>query len=773
MHLNRLKVGLRTYLAFGVLGAVCLTVAAFGIYQFTAVGTQIDRMTVQSGSLERLLRSAQLFEVMRRAQLRHAYENDAASLKERADAEAEIRTLLARLTHDSDSAERRQIYADVTDALHAQDEVFIPFAAASNVVVETRPKLFAGGDELTAVTNKLVAAVHAKNDPALSDAAGRVESAVLLVRVANWRFLATRDPKGPAVFQTNAQNATAALTAFGKLAGPDEQALATAVSVALSTYATEFAAISNGVLTTFSLFNEKLRPQIFAMQDKLHEAAKSFEAEFALTSADSNAAVSNAARSQEILAGVALLLVVGLSFLVGRSIVRPMVKMTAAMTKLANGQTEIEIPGQDGRDEIADMAKAVDVFRKNALANADLAAEQEVLRSAKDRRQASIDRHTQDFGVSISGVMSGLVTSSDEMRKAALAVGDLTQRTRESVATTAQGAAESSRNLSSVASAAEEMSASIAEIAKQVVHVTSAVRETVDRATETDTKVAGLAEAGRKIGDVVRLITNIAEQTNLLALNATIEAARAGDAGRGFAVVAGEVKALAAQTARATEEIGAQIVAIRDSTTEAVDAVREVGSAIGRIDTVAAAIAAAVEEQAIATREIAASVQSVSVTTDEAARAMQEVSTIAAETEDNSRAMIGATDGVGHTADTLRKEVDFFLQAVSQTEENNRRRYERIPGKQNSVVVTADGTDRRFVIEDISRGGFAVRSDWTGASGKEVHVVLPGSETPVSARIVRASGGVIAFSFRQDGGSLTEIDRALDIIGGTKTARAA
>ena len=217
------------------------------------------------------------------------------------------------------------------------------------------------------------------------------------------------------------------------------------------------------------------------------------------------------------------------------------------------------------------------------------------------------------------------------------------------------------------------MSSSINEISQQVARATRAAGEAVERADVTDAKVGGMAAAADRVGDVVKLITDIAGRTNLLALNATIEAARAGEAGKGFAVVAGEVKALATQTAKATEEIAAQIDAIRAATGEAVTAVRDVSASIGEVNEVATAIAAAVEQQAAATREIAASVQTVTTATQEATQAMQEVSSISESTDAASGMVLAGADEVGRDADTMRGEVTQFLQAMASTDDADRR----------------------------------------------------------------------------------------------------
>jgi methyl-accepting chemotaxis protein len=372
-----------------------------------------------------------------------------------------------------------------------------------------------------------------------------------------------------------------------------------------------------------------------------------------------------------------------------------------------------------------------------------------------------MDLHIQEFGSSITGVMEGFSAAAGAMRQAASDVAEGARQTRASTSSTVEGAVTSSRDLDSVAAAAEEMAVSIGEISKQVAHVSDSVHVAVDRATETDAKVAGLSEAANQIGDVVRIITDIASKTNLLALNATIEAARAGDAGKGFAVVAGEVKALAAQTTSATDQIGAQIAAIRGATGAAVSAVREVGGAISQVQTVATAIAAAVEEQATTTREITDSVHRVALTTSTAAEEMRNVLSIVEGTDSSSRTALTASEEVGRTADTLRSEVTDFLNAMSQGDDAERRLYERVPGGGIQLTLQIAGRPGvQATIHDISRGGVGLMHVCDDKIGTAAEIALPGGGS-VKARIARNRGGMVGFVFLQDRASLALIDRAL------------
>jgi methyl-accepting chemotaxis protein len=470
---------------------------------------------------------------------------------------------------------------------------------------------------------------------------------------------------------------------------------------------------------------------------------------------------------------LAVLMSAGASTWLSRLISRPIVAMTAAMQRLADGDLASELPSLDRSDEVGQMAQALVVFRSHALEARSLQEAADREHAAKARRQAAMDRCTSDFGTTTAGVMGSLVRSAETMRAIAAEMSGAAQRTRVDATNTAEGAMQSARNLSTVAAAAEQMSASIAEIGQQVARATQAAREAVQRTSATDAKVSDMAAAADRVGHVVQLINAIASQTNLLALNATIEAARAGDAGRGFAVVAGEVKALAAQTAKATEEISTHIGSIRAATQEAVSAVREVAISIGQVEQVASAIAAAVEQQSAVTHGIVSSVQTVSTATQDATRAMRAVSQAAEATDAASRTVLTGAGDVGTNAARMRDELGQFLQAMASTNDEDRRLYERISG--HGAVARLRGPEReiRAAIVDISRGGLALSCDWTGEPGSEIQIVLPGTDAAVTARMVRAANGVLGLAFRQDAETLAQVDRAVRRIGEQTAAKAA
>ncbi len=668
MHFVHLSLRSRLYLGFAVLVAFGVGMAGFAMLGLSRVTNSVEKMDGFAVSLVRIQEIGKQVEVIRRAANRYRVDADAASLDDIKQAEAQAAALLVEATKAARTDQRRDRYDRISATLRLAIADRAAIVSAYQIGFAERAKLFIGGDVLTAATGRLVEATRGTTDRALATAAGHVEAAMLLVRVANWRFLATLDPQGPAIFNTNEERARAVLADLEHLAGDDVKPLIAPVRDALTAYGTSFGLASANLIQGAGHMDNELLPHIVAMQKETAAALASVQDAFGANAATSEADASQTEWLQAIVAAAAAAVGAFLAFRIGRSIVRPIASMTSAMTHLAQGDNAIEIPERESTDEIGAMARAVEVFKQNAIENRRMAEAKVKEQAARDRRQAAMDGHTRNFGTSVSGVMASLGQSSSKMHTAANEMSEAARRTRDSTSGAVEDANASARDLNSVAVAAEQMAASINEISRQVAHVTTAVAKAVDRASETDKKVAGLEDTADRIGDVVRLITDIAGQTNLLALNATIEAARAGEAGKGFAVVASEVKTLATQTARATDQIGALIVAIRTSTGEAADAVRDVGSAIAQVASVATAIAAAVEQQAAATREISTSVQSVTQSTSTAAEAMQQVLTIAGQTDMASRSVLAAADEVETTASTLRVEVSGFLSAMQPDE---------------------------------------------------------------------------------------------------------
>jgi methyl-accepting chemotaxis protein len=378
---------------------------------------------------------------------------------------------------------------------------------------------------------------------------------------------------------------------------------------------------------------------------------------------ESNANISETERLVIALALGGFLLGGALAAILGKGISRPMVTMCKAMRELANGNFDVVLPGLGRRDEVGEMAGAVEEFKMQAIAKAERdAAEHDAQNKASAAaRRAELIRFADDFESAVGTIVANVSASAVQLEAAA---GTLTRtaETTQSLSSQAAGASEqASSNMQSVASATEELSASVDEIGRQVQESNRIAEAAVQQAEQTDGRIGKLSRAAQEIGDVVKLITAIAEQTNLLALNATIEAARAGEAGRGFAVVASEVKSLASQTAKATDEISSHIAGMQGATQESVAAIKEIGGTIAQISSIASTIASAVEEQGSATQEIARSVQTVAQGTHEAAANILEVNRGAAETGSASGDVLESARTLSSESTRLREELDRFM----------------------------------------------------------------------------------------------------------------
>jgi methyl-accepting chemotaxis protein len=351
------------------------------------------------------------------------------------------------------------------------------------------------------------------------------------------------------------------------------------------------------------------------------------------------------------------------ALLLGRGISKPMTAMCKAMRELAGGNFDVVLPGLGRKDELGEMAGAVEEFKLQAIAKAerDAAAHEAQNKASSAARRTELIRFADDFEAAVGAIVSNVSASAVQLESAA---GTLTRtaETTQSLSSQVAGASEeASSNMQSVATATEELSASVDEIGRRVRESNKIADAAVTQAQQTDGRIGKLSRAAQEIGDVVKLITAIAEQTNLLALNATIEAARAGDAGRGFAVVASEVKSLASQTAKATDEISSHILGMQGATQESVAAIKEIGGTIGQISDIAASIASAVEQQSSATQEISRSVQNVAQGTHQAAANIMQVNRGATETGSASEEVLNSARTLSSESTRLREELDRFM----------------------------------------------------------------------------------------------------------------
>ena len=378
-----------------------------------------------------------------------------------------------------------------------------------------------------------------------------------------------------------------------------------------------------------------------------------------------DAILSETLHSMLLAAGFGAFAVMMLSIVVVHRGIKPLRSVSHTLTELAGGNLEAEVGHTERGDEIGAIARAVDVFKVAAIDRKRLEDDQKAAQArAATQRREELQRFVAEFETTVGGIIESVSQSSKEFETVASKLAQTARTTEQTSGKAAQASEQASSNVRSAAAAAEELSSSIAEISRQVQESNKIAADAVKQANETDQRIADLSQAGTRIGDVVKLITSIAEQTNLLALNATIEAARAGDAGRGFAVVAQEVKTLAGQTAKATEEISAHIANMQMATKDSVAAIKEIGATIGHISQIASAIAAAVDQQGTATQQIAHNVQSAATGTADAAGSITDVAKGSSETGAASNLLLASAQSLSGEGGRLKSEVEKFLRSV-------------------------------------------------------------------------------------------------------------
>ncbi len=500
----------------------------------------------------------------------------------------------------------------------------------------------------------------------LGAAAGKAQDNLGILRIRVARFIA-----GPT--EAGVASITAALNDLEGAIGAARQAAARspardAVEAAFQAVAPLRGMLQSGTRATLEMTefvnvtNARVAENLAARIAELVGAQKTATAQIA---DEMHVGIAEDITITAALSAAALVLGLLFAYVIAKGITAPIGGMTGAMTKLAAGELETEVPSLSNKDEIGAMAKAVQVFKDNArkvkaLEEAQKAAE---LRTAEEKR-AAMNALADGFEAKVGGVVAEVSTQATRMQESASQMTATAEETSRQATAVAAASEEASTNVQTVAAATEELSSSISEISRQVTESARMSSKAVDDVGKTSQTVEALANAAQKIGNVVQLISEIASQTNLLALNATIEAARAGEAGKGFAVVASEVKSLASQTARATDEIGAQINEIQAATGQSVEAMRSIGETIASMNAIASTIAAAVEEQGAATTEIARNVQQAAAGTSEVSSNITGVTRAAEDTGSAASLVQQAAVDLGSQAKDLRAAVEQFLTQV-------------------------------------------------------------------------------------------------------------
>jgi methyl-accepting chemotaxis protein len=552
-----------------------------------------------------------------------------------------------------------------------------------------------GGQSMRKSLTEIIDSAKADSDLEAAAVAAEAQERLLLGRLFANQMIGRRDPS----------RAEAALKAFAEikdelaqldqhLTDPTRRRLLTEVEEAMPKYVEAFVRVAELIKESEHLVNGDMAEKAETIDQAVDAVAKSAHEDQQALEEATYGILTGSQLSIAVIAGVALAIGGVFALFLGNAIARSIHTMTAVMGRLANRDWQVEVPARDNKDEIGDMARAVQIFKESGIENERLQAEAEETRRREERRQREAEdkerreaeeKRQEDerrrseaesqrrremhelagnFEQSVGKIVEAVASAATEMRALAEQLVEAVQSTNSRASTVASASEEATTNVQTVASAAEELSASVQEISRQVQTSTKITTQAVDQAQKTNAQVEVLAQAADRIGEIVRMITDIAGQTNLLALNATIEAARAGEAGKGFAVVASEVKNLAAQTAKATEEIGSQISGIQGSTREAVEAIREIGSIINKVNEIATTIATAVEEQGAATGEIARNTQQAAQGTQQVSANIQNVTQVAAQTGQAADQVLQAAGDLSKQAEALQTDVRNFIEKV-------------------------------------------------------------------------------------------------------------
>jgi methyl-accepting chemotaxis protein len=493
------------------------------------------------------------------------------------------------------------------------------------------------------------------------------DGALNAVRAAAWRFAATSEAseKQEIVRRGNLLRAALARAASNAEDGPVQDGM-----TQLSGDSKKFMAATEEAIKTndakIQLTADSIVPTAEAASEQMVAAVLSAQKSAAEARAGAAGALDASGHVNLALELLVVLVLVGSMVFTYFGVSRPMIRLNGAMASMAAGHLDVVIPGAARGDEIGDIAKTVTIIRANAeqAAHADTEARIDQDRLAGEQRKREMVKLADDFESAVGEIVETVSSASTELEASAGTLTATAERAQQLTTLVTSASEDASLNVQAVASATEEMSLSISEIGRQVQESANIAGHAVEQARRTNDRVAELAKAAARIGDVVELINTIAGQTNLLALNATIEAARAGDAGRGFAVVASEVKALAEQTAKATGDISHQINGIQAATRESVGAIREIGDTIGKMSEIASSIASAVEQQGAATQEISRNVQQAAQGTIQVSSNIGDVQRGANQTGSASSQVLSAAQSLSLDSNRLKLEVGKFLDSV-------------------------------------------------------------------------------------------------------------
>jgi len=664
MSIFNLRIRGRLYSGFAALVLLGVALAGFAVWQLWAIDAQVGAMKVQSENAIRIGEITTELQATSRSLLNYIFDRDQASLGEAEKRLGRMASLLDEASRTTTSTERRATYGAAARVVAELSNKRVALDAAVRKMSEGSEQASSVGDR---IAQELRAFAEAANQMPYGQAASTLEAKFLVARVANLRLQATHDAKAVAAFRESLGRVQQQVIDLEKAGMPAQlSAMLGAFKTSIAKYSDAFDLMSANLLAGNELYRKDIAQPIAALIEKMDTAKASIGAHFVSATREAQDRIVGTVLMQEIVSGAGALLGLLVAFVIARGITRPIAELLADADRLSGGDTTVEFKTTARGDEIGQVAGAVAKFRDNVIAQQEAAKNFAREVEAREAQNRNMESSVESFRVASAELLAMVSDNAANMTRTAEVLTGIAGQATQQAEAAASVSERTAGNVQTVAAAAEQLAGSILEIGRQVERSSSTVRSASAVTARSEGEIVGLAEAAQSISSVVDLIQAIAAQTNLLALNATIEAARAGDAGRGFAVVAQEVKSLAEQTAKATQEISQHVTGIQASTATAVASVKEVGAAMRQIDEVTAAIASAMEQQGAATREISHNVQMAASGTQALASNISTVNDAIGETSRSAGHVADASGKVSGAAERLAAEVrEFFIKLRS------------------------------------------------------------------------------------------------------------
>ncbi|HAT85387.1 MAG TPA: methyl-accepting chemotaxis protein [Rhizobiales bacterium] len=660
------KISTKIFSGFGMILFLLAAIASFGVFTLSSGNSDFKQyrsialQTNQAGRIQANLLEARLAV---KNFIIHASKENVETVKTRAGSTLKLNQEFSKMpVSDKDKQVIAETDKNLTEYLSTFEKVTSLQDKRNELVTGT---LDATGPKMEKDLTRIMQSAYEDNDTSAAFLAGMTQRNLLLMRLYATKYLVTNEEEA---FQRVLKESKAMKAAHHELSqslqNPTRRKLAAEVTKLHEKYDIAFKQVHDTIVSRNNLISGTLDRIGPTVAKSIESVKLRVKAEQDTIGPKASANMEQAVTTTIVVSVIGIVLGLIAALVIGRMISRPIQNITKSMSQLAEGDKTVEIPGQSNKDEIGDMASAVQVFKANMIKADELAAREAKELELRDARAQRIEELTNQFDTQVASLLQDVSSSVSMVDSNASVMSGLADDTNHRSTTVASAAEEASVNTQTVAASTEELSASIHEIGRQVEKSSEITLHAVEQANNTDQQVQKLSVAAQKIGEVIGLISEIAEQTNLLALNATIEAARAGESGKGFAVVASEVKELAGQTAKATDEIGLQIKEIQELTFDTVSSIETIGETINNNKEISSAIASAIGQQSSATHEIAQSLEKAACGTVEMTTSISGVNEAASETGQSSHQMLEAASELSQQSETLSVEVKKFLTQI-------------------------------------------------------------------------------------------------------------